>query len=120
MVQPLQGIIVIFCVVSLIYDISYNYVTPNGDRLSQLNNPELLVRSDTGLSYLQSIAKLKNVTESLRECTANVNDCSESSCSLQLPTGDDYNLDNVSTYELFLTTGYPSPTPIDTSNCTSM
>ena len=89
---------------------SYRYSVVNGDRLSQKANPELYLRSNTGLQYKHSIAKLKNITQNLKSCSSNVPSCPVQLCNLTVPRASDYNLGT--RYQTFTQSGFPTPSPM--------
>ena len=71
---------------------SYSKALVSPDRLSQVNNSELLkVYPDTGLQYRDAIAQLKNITAQLTSCSGTL-DCDVQLVSLSVPTPSDFTL----------------------------
>ena len=99
------------------FSYSYRYSVVNGDRLSQRANPELYLRSNTGLQYKDSIAKLKNITQNLKSCSSNVTNCPVKLCNLTVPRASNYNLGT--RYQTFTQSGFPTPSPMNV-NCTAI
>ena len=71
---------------------SYSKDVPAADRLSQVNNSELLViRPNTGLMYRDAIAQLKNISTELSRCASD-QPCPVRIVSLSIPSPSDFNL----------------------------
>ena len=71
---------------------SYSKDVPAADRLSQVNNSELLViRPNTGLMYRDAIAQLKNISTELSHC-ASSQLCPARIVSLSIPSPSDFTL----------------------------
>ena len=71
---------------------SYSKDVPAADRLSQVNNSELLViRPNTGLMYRDAIAQLKNISTELSHC-ASSQLCPARIVSLSIPSPFDFTL----------------------------
>lgn len=77
---------------SLVRNFSYTKALVSPDRLSQVNNPELLkVYPNTGLQYRDAIAQLKNMSAQLASCSGNI-DCGAKLASLSVPSSSDFTL----------------------------
>lgn len=84
---------------SLFY--SYNTLPSEKDRISQADNPELKLLSNTGLLYKGSIAQLKNATAELKECADAVEHCEIRLCDVSVPSASDYDLTSEPRYQPF-------------------
>lgn len=80
---------------------SYSNTVPESDRVSQLENPTLCTRSDTGLAFHSAIAKLKFITANVSTCSSNVISCDVKLCGVTLPTASSYDLSTNSRYNAF-------------------
>ena len=79
---------------------SYSNIVPEPDRVSQLENPTLCVRSHTGLAFQSAIARLKFITANVSSCSSNVLNCDVKLCGITLPTASDYDLSMNSRYNV--------------------
>ena len=77
--------------------------------MSQLSNPELYIRSTTGLLYKNAISKLKSVSSDLSNCENNVRGCEIKMCNIPIPTGSEYDFGDDLQFQSFSQTGLPEP-----------
>ena len=80
---------------------SYTTLLTSKDRISQADNPELKLLSNTGLLYKGAIAQVKNATAELKECGDAAEHCEIKLCDLSVPSASDYDLTSQPRYQPF-------------------